>query len=163
MRSGTLDTATSAGNIALAGGGVESASELLLLSLLAGDGGDSKNVLVNALVPLKDLHNLLIGVLKAHMGGVTLLPQELAGAEERLGVLELPTDDRVPLVQAERQIAMRPDPLGIVGVHDSLGSRADGNVLFEIVLAAGKCQRMASTWARTRGTVDVVNRSLTPS
>ncbi len=36
--------------------------------------------------------------------GVTLLPQELAGAKEGRGVLELPADNVGPLVQAQRQV-----------------------------------------------------------
>ena len=36
--------------------------------------------------------------------GVTLLPQEFAGAKEGRGVLELPADNVGPLVQAQRQV-----------------------------------------------------------
>jgi len=30
------------------------------------------------------------------------------------------------------------DPFGVVGVHDSLRGWADGDVFFELILAAGK-------------------------
>lgn len=42
---------------------------------------------------------------------VTFLPEELPGPEEGDGVLELPTDDVGPLIQLERQIAVRANPL----------------------------------------------------
>lgn len=68
------------------------------------------------------------------MGGVAFLPEELACAKEGLRVLELPADDRVPLVQFEREIAMGTDPFGVVGVHGSFGGGTDCNRLFEVGL-----------------------------
>jgi len=38
-----------------------------------------------------------------------------------------PSYNRVPLVQAERKIAVGPDPFGVVGVHDCFRSRTDSN------------------------------------
>jgi hypothetical protein len=54
---------------------------------------------------------------------VALLPQELSGSEERLRVLELPSDDRVPLVELEREVSVRVDPLGIV--YRELGASSE--------------------------------------
>lgn len=52
------------------------------------------------------------------MCGVAFLPEELAGAEEGLWVLEFPADDGVPLVELEGEVAVGADPFGVVGVHD---------------------------------------------
>jgi hypothetical protein len=60
------------------------------------------------------LEHLLAGELLGEVGGVALLPEELPGSEEGGGLLGFPTDDRVPLVQPERQVAMAADPLGVV-------------------------------------------------
>jgi len=70
------------------------------------------------------------------MSGVAFLPEELASAEERLGIFELPTDNRVPLVEFERKIAVRTDPFGIIWVHSSLGCRANSDRFFEVGLTA---------------------------
>lgn len=114
VRGGTLDTTAVGGNVALDGGGVVTTSELLGLGLAATDDGDGEELLVNTGVELEDLENLLTGGLLGKVGGVTLLPHELTGTEEGSGLLGLPTDDRVPLVQAEGKIAMAADPLGVV-------------------------------------------------
>jgi hypothetical protein len=53
------------------------------------------------------------------MSGVTLLPQELSCPKERLRMLELPPDYRVPLVELERQVTVTSDPFGVVRVHNS--------------------------------------------
>lgn len=82
---------------------------------------------------------------------------------KRTGVLELPTNHRVPLVELERKIAVGADPLnaqgnerdeerdqlrlleqlkrkrahlGVVGVHDRLGGRTNSDRLLEVRLAA---------------------------
>ena len=44
-------------------------------------------------------------------GGVALLPEELARADEGRGVLELPAHHVGPLVQAQRQVPVAADPL----------------------------------------------------
>lgn len=69
---------------------------------------------------------------------MAFLPEELASAEERLGVFEFPTDDRVPLVEFEWEIAVRADPFGVVWVHGSFGSRTNGDRFFEVGLTARK-------------------------
>lgn len=137
---GTLDTTSGGGDIALAGGGEETAGKLLLLGLAATDGGDGKELRVDARVVVENLKDFLLGGLARQVRSVALLPEELTGAEEGLRILELPADDRVPLVETERKVAVRADPLGVVGVHDGLGGRTDSNGLVELVLAARKSQ-----------------------
>ena len=114
VRGGTLDTTAVGRNVALDGGGVVTTGELLGLGLATTDDGDGEELLVDASVELENLENLLAGGLLGKVGGVTLLPHELPGTEERSGLLGLPTDDRVPLVQTEGKVAMAANPLGVV-------------------------------------------------
>jgi hypothetical protein len=54
------------------------------------------------------------------------LPQELAAADEGCGVLELPTDNVCPLIQAQGQVAVAADPLrkcGSVGGAEGMDTR----------------------------------------
>lgn len=127
----TLDTTTGGGDVALNGGGVETTGELLLLGLLTLDNRNSQKFLVDTSIEVEDCHNLLVSTLLGQVGCVTLLPQELSGSEERLGVLELPTDDGVPLVELEGQVTVTSDPLGVVGVHDSLRRGTDSDLLLQ--------------------------------
>ena len=64
--------------------------ELLLLGLASGYDGDGQHVLVDLSVEVEDGHHLLIGLWFGGERRVALLPEELAGAQERLRVLELP-------------------------------------------------------------------------
>lgn len=127
----TLDTTTGGGDVALNGGGVETSGELLLLGLLTLDDGDGQKFLVDTSIEVEDCHNLFVGTLLGQVGRVALLPQELSSSEERLGVLELPTDDGVPLVELEGQVTVTSDPLGVVGVHDSLRRGTDSDLLLQ--------------------------------
>jgi hypothetical protein len=122
MRRGTLDTAASGGDKAFACGGVQATGELLFLRFDTGDDRDGEELLIY----------LLVGLRLGEEGGVALLPKELAGTQERLckslsalkvqcfpttlltGVLELPPNHAIPLVELQRQVAMALDPLGVV-------------------------------------------------
>lgn len=68
------------------------------------------------------------------MGGVPLLPQELARADERSGMFKLPADDICPLVEQQRQVAMRLDPLCVGWIHDRLAGRPNRNRFLELSL-----------------------------
>lgn len=74
-------------------------------------------------VELQDVQHLLLRLLAGGEGGVALLPQELAAADEGRGVLELPAHHVGPLVQAQRQVAVAADPLREVRVHHLQGKR----------------------------------------
>ena len=130
-----LDTTTRCGNETLDGRCVQSTRELLLLRLDTGDDGHGEEVLKDAAVEVKNVEYLLVGLLLGEECGVALLPEELARAQERLRVLELPAHDRVPLVKLKREVTVALNPLGVVGVHRSLGCRADGDGLLEFGLA----------------------------
>jgi hypothetical protein len=69
---------------------------------------------VDAGVQLEDLEHLLAGELLGEVGGVAFLPQEFPGSEEGGGLLGFPADDRVPLVEAEGEVTMAANPLGVV-------------------------------------------------
>lgn len=134
VRRAALDAATRRRDEALDRGRVEAAGKLLLLRLDTGDDGDGEELLVHAAVQVEDLEHLLVGLGLGLERRVALLPQELARAQERLcggqtigvrfpiarqarkakgrtRVLELPAHDRVPLVELEREVTVRADPL----------------------------------------------------
>ena len=128
VRGTTLDTTASGGNVALHGGGVGTTGKLLLLRLLTLDHGNGQELLIDAGVQVQNLDDLLMGSILGQMSSVALLPQELTGSQERLGVLELPSHNGVPLVELEGKVTVTSDPLGIVWVHDGFRSRADSNL-----------------------------------
>lgn len=66
---------------------------------------------------------------------MAFLPQELARAQERLWVLELPSNDVVPLIELVGQVAVRLNPLGERRIHASLARRTDGDVLGQVTRA----------------------------
>lgn len=141
MGSGALDTTSSGWNVTLDGGGEKTSGELFLLSLLSLDGWDGEELRVNVRVVLENLHDFVLGILSVQVSGVTLLPQELSGTEEWLWVLELPSDDRVPLVESERQVSVRADPLGVVWVHDGLGGWTDSDWLIEVLVTTASVSK----------------------
>lgn len=132
MGGGSLDTSTSGRNETLNGGGEQSTGKLLLLGLLTLDDGHSQQLAVDLLVVVENGHDLVLGLLEGQVSSVALLPQELSSSQEGLGVLELPSHNRVPLVELERQVSVRSHPLGVVGVHDGLGGGSNGDGLLEV-------------------------------
>ena len=62
-------------------------------------------------VQVQDLIHLLLSLRLGGKGCVALLPQELAGADEGRRVLELPAHHICPLIQAQGQVPVAPDPL----------------------------------------------------
>ena len=73
---------------------------------------------------------------------MTLLPQELARADERRRVLELPTNDVRPLVQTDRQVTMSTNPTSVrcllslldkpTGIDDRLRSGTNSHGLLKL-------------------------------
>mmetsp|Transcript_16181 Transcript_16181/g.33201 ORF Transcript_16181/g.33201 Transcript_16181/m.33201 type:complete len:762 (+) Transcript_16181:84-2369(+) len=132
---GALDGSAGHGDVGLDGGGLIPARELLLLGLVPRDDGHGEEVLVDAAVQLQRLPDHDVGVVVGCVGRVSLLPEELAGAQEGGGVLELPADDVGPLVELEGEVAVGFDPVAEGGVHDGLGGGADGDGLGEGAVA----------------------------
>ena len=95
---------------------VERPGKLLGLRLPPFDHGNRQKLRVDPLIKLQNLPDFALRLLLRRKRRVALLPEELAGPDERRGVLELPPDDVGPLVEAEREVAPRADPVGEVGV-----------------------------------------------
>lgn len=72
---------------------------------------DSEQLTVHPGVEVQDLVHLLLSLGVSGKGGVALLPQELARADEGRRVLEFPAHHIGPLVQPQRQVPVGPDPL----------------------------------------------------
>mmetsp|Transcript_36259 Transcript_36259/g.91114 ORF Transcript_36259/g.91114 Transcript_36259/m.91114 type:complete len:471 (+) Transcript_36259:51-1463(+) len=126
VRGRALDAAPGGRHKGLHRRGVQAAGKLLRLGLDALDDRHAEQLLVHALVQVQDLPHLHLRLGLGGKGGVPLLPQKLAAADEGRGVLELPAHDVGPLVQLERQVAVAADPLRVVGVHHRLRGGADG-------------------------------------
>ena len=84
---------------------------------------------------VEDLQRVGAGVGLGGVGGVALLPEELAGAQEDAGA-QLPADHVGPLVEQQGQVAVAVDPLGHELADDRLAGGADDDRLVEL-LAAG--------------------------
>lgn len=138
VRCTTLNTTASGRDITLNGCGIETTSKLFLFGLLTLDNRNSQEFLVDPSIEVKNLDNFVISTLLGQVCRVALLPEELSGSEKRLGVLELPPNNRVPLVQLQRQVTMASDPFGVVRVHNSFRRGTDGNLSLERGRASGK-------------------------
>lgn len=114
VRSGSLDTSAGGRDETLYSGGVITTGELFLFRLFTGDDGHSEDIFIDLSVEIKNVENFLVSIGLVEEGGVAFLPEEFSGTKERLGVLEFPSDDRVPLVKLEGEISVRVDPFGIV-------------------------------------------------
>ena len=79
--------------------------KLLLLGLLSLYDRDRKHVLRDVRIDLEHKLRSLLSLLRGCMHGMSLLPQELTGSQERTGGL-LPTNDRDPLVEDLREITI---------------------------------------------------------
>ena len=110
---------------------LDRAGEAFAFGLLATDHRHREPVLREVGVDVEHLHRLGLGFLVGGVGGVTLLPEELRGAEEHAGP-HLPTDDVGPLVDQQRKVAMALDPLGKGRADDHLAGGANDEGLFEL-------------------------------
>jgi len=79
-----LNTTTGGRDETFHGCSVKPSRELLLLGLHPWDDGDSKKLLENAAVKVKDFQHFLVGFCLGEMSGVALLPKEFTGADKRL-------------------------------------------------------------------------------
>jgi len=120
-----LDASSGRRDKALDGGRVQTPRELFVLRLDPRYNGDREELFVHLSVEVKDLAHFRVGFLFRHEGGVALLPQELASANERLRRLELPSDDAVPLVELQGEITIALYPLRVVYTCDLVASREE--------------------------------------
>ena len=114
MRCGCLDSAPRGWDEPFEGSGVQSSCEFLLLRLDTRDNGDGEEVFIDLAVQVEDLSHFGVGFGFGEESGVAFLPEELARAEEWLWVFEFPTNNAVPLVEFEWEVAMTSNPFGVV-------------------------------------------------
>ncbi len=81
-------------------------------------------------VDVEHFHRFFAGLGLGGVGRVALLPKKLGRAEEHAGP-HLPTDDVGPLVNEDRQIAVRLHPFGVHGADDGFARRPDDQRLFQ--------------------------------
>ena len=114
----------------LDGVGVEGAGEALRLALHALDDGDGEPLLAKVRIDVEHLLGLLLGLLLGGVGGMALLPQKLARAQEGARA-HLPAHHVAPLVAHQGQVAVGVDPVLIGIPDDGLGGGADDQLLLE--------------------------------
>jgi hypothetical protein len=110
--------------------GTIGSGELLTLRLLTVDDGHGQFGFGEVLVNRQHLPRFLLGLLRGFVCRVTLLPQELGGAQEQPCHL-LPADHVRPLVDEDRQVAPRLDPFGVHRTDDGFGGGPHHEPLFE--------------------------------
>lgn len=132
MRGGGLDTSSSGRDKSLDGRGIKASCELFLLRLYTRNYRNGQEILVHPSVQVKDLSHFGIGFLFGEMCGMAFLPQKFTCTNERLGVLELPSYNAIPLIQFERKISMTFDPFSVVWIHGSFRGGTDGDGLLQI-------------------------------
>ena len=104
--------------------GVHRPGEFFSLSLFAADYGHRHVVLRELLVDAQHFLRLLFGLCARSVGGVALLPKKFSRAQKEARA-HLPPHDIRPLVDENRQVAVRLHPARVHFADDCLGSRAD--------------------------------------
>ena len=135
MRGCTLNAATTHRHIQLDRGRVFSSRKSFILTLASLDYWNGEQLVVDSLVVVQNGTNERVGFCVRGVGGMSLLPEELACANKWRGVLELPTHNVSPLVEQERQVTVRVNPLAERRIHNGLAGWADSNGLGKVALA----------------------------
>ena len=94
-----------------------------------------RDVLGDVAVDVEHPRDFFGRFLLGRVRGVTFLPQEFQRAQERPRAL-FPAHDVGPLVDEDRQIAVRLHPLGVHRADDHFGGRADREPLGQLFAAA---------------------------
>ena len=110
---------------------VDGAREAFAFGLAALDDRHRHVVLGKVGVHLEHLVGLFDGFSLGRVDRVAFLPEELGSTEEETRA-HLPADDVGPLVDEDREITVRLDPLRVGLADDGLGSRADDERLLEL-------------------------------
>ena len=121
----------------LDGIGSLSTCKLFLLGFLTNDGGNRQCIAIEVTVNVQHLDGLFLSLLCSFVHGVTLLPKELGGTQERTGGL-FPTHDVAPLVVQLGQVTVGLNDIAIVLAEQRLGGGADGQALGQLVLTADR-------------------------
>ena len=106
------------------------AGEFLLLGLQSLEDGDRHVLLGERRVDVEHPARFVLGFVVGRVGGVPLLPQELGRAQEQARA-HLPPDHVRPLVDQQREIAVRLDPLREHRIDDRLRGGTDDQLFFE--------------------------------
>lgn len=131
-----LYTSTCSGDEAFDSGSEVGTGEFLINRLGAFDYGYGEKFLVYIGIPIKDLEDFFRGLLLSQMRCVAFLPEELARSDERHWMLELPSDNVVPLVQLQGEVSVRLDLAGEMRVHGGFRCGANGDGLLKVRLSA---------------------------
>ena len=118
----------------LDGVGFHSACELFLLGLLTRNCGDRESFTVKVLIALEHIEGFLSCLCLALVHGVSLLPQELRGTQERTGCL-FPSYNVTPLIIKLRKVTVRMNYIFIVIAEKCFRGRTNYKALSELILS----------------------------
>ena len=115
--------------------GRDRAGEFLLFGFLTLDRGDREVLRAEIRVDVEHELCSLLCLFRCGVDGVSLLPHELSGAQERPCLL-LPADDAAPLVVVHGKIAVGLDLILVEIAEQGLGSGAHADSLLQLLLSA---------------------------
>ena len=116
--------------------GADGAGEALPGRLVPGEDGHRQHLDHGLAVHVaQDPQGVGPGLVLGGVGGVALLPEELAGAQEQAGP-QLPAHHVGPLVDQQGQVPVALHPFGEEAVDDGLAGRAHDDGLLELLAAA---------------------------
>jgi hypothetical protein len=136
MGGGALDTPAVGGNVAFNCGGVIASCELFFLCLAAANNGDSEQFFIDSCIEFEDLEDFFSGELFCQMCCVSFLPQEFSSSKKGGCLFGFPSHNAVPLVEAERKVAVGANPLRVIGIHDCFRCGTDCDRNFEVFVSA---------------------------
>ena len=135
MRGCTLDASTTNRHVQFYSCCVFCTCKALVLTLSAFNNWNCKQLVVNGGVVIEDISYKHVGLIVCCVSSVALLPEELARSNEGRGMFEFPANDVRPLVEQQRQVTIRVDPLCKARVHDGFTRGADSDRLGKFTLA----------------------------
>jgi hypothetical protein len=135
MRGCTLDASATNRHVQFYSCCVFCTCKALVLTLSALNYRNCKQIFVDCSVMIKNCSNKNVGLIVCCVSSVALLPEKLARSNEGRGMLEFPANDVRPLVEQQRQVTIRVDPLCKARVHYGFTRGADSDRLRKFTLA----------------------------
>ena len=135
MRGCTLDASATNRHVQFHSCCVFCTCKALVLTFSALNYRNCKQIFVDCSVMIKNCSNKNVGLIVCCVSSVALLPEKFARSNEGRGMLEFPANDVRPLVEQQRQVTIRVDPLCKARVHDGFTRGADSDRLGKFTLA----------------------------
>mmetsp|Transcript_15774 Transcript_15774/g.43639 ORF Transcript_15774/g.43639 Transcript_15774/m.43639 type:complete len:269 (-) Transcript_15774:488-1294(-) len=132
----TLQRASGRGYEDLNGFGIFGSRECFCFRLSPTNDRDGHEILVNLSIQLENLPNFCRRLLFRCKSGVSLLPQKFSVAKEEIRLTNFHSYNTAPLIETQRKISIRLNPVLETGVHSCLASRTNRHRLFKFSITA---------------------------